>query len=94
MKLSKVIAASFAIASLTALPVVLPASAQNDGSGRSTTTDLNRSTNNNSYQNDRRDHDNWGLLGLLGLVGLAGLRKPKHEVTRRYDNADVTSRSN
>ncbi len=94
MKLSKVIAASFAIASLTALPVVLPASAQNDGSGRSTTTDLNRSTNNNSYQNDRRDNDNnWGLLGLLGLVGLAGLRKPKPEVTRRYDN-DVTSRSN
>jgi MYXO-CTERM domain-containing protein len=73
----KLVGAGALSLSLSALPMVHSASAQ-DATGRTGTTGTTRDTTSRAdvHSNDRLD---WGWLGLLGLAGLAGLRGKKRD---------------
>jgi MYXO-CTERM domain-containing protein len=94
-QITKLLGASLIAASLTIVPLNLPAKAQ------STTDTTTRQQNSNVEAtgpitaNTNRDHNNWGWLGLLGLAGLAGLARKKRPVTTQYvsNDPDVRVRS-
>ncbi len=77
---SKIISLGILSLSLAALPLTVPASAQNAPTTRNITTAPNTIDS------------NWGWLGLLGLIGLAGLAGArKHEEPTRYRDPNVTT---
>jgi MYXO-CTERM domain-containing protein len=85
--LSKAIGAGIILAGLALVPTDLPASAQTDTTGGTTsgtnsTTTTTRGSDVSSADTDR-DFD-WGWLGLLGLSGLFGLIPRKREENVRY----------
>ena len=73
----ELISASVIAATIVAIPMNLPASAQvatprTDSQGTTTTTTYERTD----------DRGLWGLSGLAGLLGLLGRRKESHNDTR------------
>ncbi|MFE1748374.1 WGxxGxxG family protein [Coleofasciculus sp. H7-2] len=96
--LSKLVSAGVLAASVSLVPLTLPASAQTDNTPPDTTTNTAPDTttaprqdvNNANYEGDR--DFNWGWLGLLGLAGLAGLSGRKHDERVAYrDPNEATS---
>ncbi|AFZ02633.1 WGxxGxxG family protein [Calothrix sp. PCC 6303] len=82
----KLVGAGALSLSLSALPMVRSASAQ-DGTGTTGTT-RNTTTTTDVNSNDGLD---WGWLGLLGLAGLAGLRgKKRDDNAARYGDPQTT----
>ena len=80
--LSQVVGAGVIAASLTILPLSMPAQAQNN-------TDTLNQPNTGVDATDTYNDDNdfaWGWLGLLGLAGLAGLAGKKRRETVEYSN--------
>lgn len=76
--LPKFVGAGVLAASLTVLPLTLPAHAQSNAPATSTQQDANTSGTSGAgltTRNTERDHNNWGWFGLLGLTGLFGLLK-------------------
>jgi MYXO-CTERM domain-containing protein len=79
--LQKLFGASALAVSLSVLPTVLPASAQE------------APTDTTPTQETAADRDfDWGWLGLLGLIGLAGLAR-KNDDNVRYREPDEVHRS-
>ena len=76
--------------SLSALPMVHSASAQ-DATGTTGTTDTTGTTGDTTPTADVESNDgfDWGWLGLLGLAGLAGLKKRDDESVR-YREPETT----
>lgn len=82
----KLVGAGALSLSLSALPIVHSASAQDGAGTTGTTRDTTTRTDVNS--NDGLD---WGWLGLLGLAGLAGLRgKKRDDNAVRYGEPQTT----
>ena len=74
----ELISASIIAATIVAIPMTLPASAQVatpriDTQGTTTTT---------TYEDRTDNRGLWGLSGLAGLLGLLGRRKESHNDTR------------
>ncbi|HEY9821071.1 MAG TPA: WGxxGxxG family protein [Candidatus Sericytochromatia bacterium] len=84
--LSKFVGAGVIAASLTVVPLTLPAHAQNNTSGTSTQQNGTADATGPISTNTERDNNNWGWLGLLGLAGLAGLAKKKHQEVHHVSN--------
>jgi len=80
--LTKFVGAGVLAASVAVVPFNLPASAQSNTTGDSTTT---TTAPRQGVDNTTRDNDfDWGWLGLLGLAGLAGLAGRKRPDEARY----------
>ncbi len=86
--LTKLIGVGALSLSLSILPMVHSASAQ-DATGTTGTTGTTSDTTPNADVNSNDGFD-WGWLGLLGLAGLAGLGGKKHDDSVRYREPETT----
>ena len=85
----KLVGAGALSLSLSALPMVQSASAQ-DATGTTGTTDTTGTADTTPTSDvESNDGFDWGWLGLLGLAGLAGLKK-REDDTVRYREPETT----
>ncbi len=84
---TKLVSAGVLALSLSTLPMVHSASAQ-DATGATGTTDTTGDTT-PTADVESNDGFDWGWLGLLGLAGLAGLKKRDDEPVR-YREPETT----
>lgn len=86
---SKFIGASALALTLATIPALMPASAQTNINGATTTTTTDGTTvENRATDGDRSDGD-WGLMGLLGLFGLLGRKSSKNNETVAYSDPNA-----